>query len=997
MKKKYLNIKLALIILGALSTHAIGQNLLIGNGGGGGGGGAATGSGGGGGGGGILAGSGGAGGIGRVGGKGGSGDSSGIDGTNAGSGGNGGNGALSTYNSNNIKITDNQYDKNWDIIAIGGSGGGGGGGGGGGPAGVGKGEDANNDIAGKGAVRSSGGRGGGNGGNGQSGALEIDNTTINVSNYIRVGGLNGGNGGNGGNGVGGSAGRAGDGVLTLSNGSEINIGKELIIGADGAGIVNLKDNSSINLGNSGTIVINSNGVLNIGGTINGLDRNTGGTISSVQDIQNSGVINFNQSDSVLISSSIIGVGSINVNGGDRGVTILEQNNSYVGGTTIISGTLQLGNGGTTGLVIGDITNNGTLAFNRSDSLTFGNVISGSGSVHQIGSGELVLSGNNSYSGETFVSKGSLVAGSANALAQNGKYTVKDGGTLNLNGYDLSVSSLNGENGVVDLGSGNLTFNLIGDSEFNGSINGAGGIDLNGAGQVLLLGGENTYTGETNINSGELRLNGSNAKLSGTNLVNISENGRVSGSGTIDGNVINKGAFFVGSAARSNLSSVNNFAVLGDFQNAGMIDLSMSGLDSTLNIGGDYIGIDGRLRLSTKLGDDSATTQLLSIDGNASGKTSVYVTNVDGLGGQTVHGIKVIEVAGTSNTDAFKLSNVVVAGNYEYQLQQSGEDWVLASHSINDNNGHDISWYRPDAGVNMGVGAVAVSLLTPEIGSFVVRDRGEKSSNVWMITDYRKTKGEGAHGQLSFKSTIKGIQLGVDHTFKTGDSSLVLGVMTSIHKIDGKASNKITSSRAISDTDAYGFGLYGTWYLDNTNLSPYIDVYAQYQKFKTTNKTRGNASYKYHSHGISFTTIGGYPIALVENIILEPQVQLGYVDYRSDTFRDHNGNLSKTVLKGNFIGRVGTVLTFNTDSIIEPYAGVSIWYDNTQVTTHYGDSIRLGSFEALKSYKNGTMFEGKLGFNARPSKDLKIWGEIKGLTGKQPTKNYGLSIGLEYNF
>jgi autotransporter-associated beta strand protein len=46
-----------------------------------------------------------------------------------------------------------------------------------------------------------------------------------------------------------------------------------------------------------------------------------------------------------------------------GTTIFTANNFYTGGTTISAGTLQLGNGGTSGSIIGDVSNQGTLVIN----------------------------------------------------------------------------------------------------------------------------------------------------------------------------------------------------------------------------------------------------------------------------------------------------------------------------------------------------------------------------------------------------------------------------------------------------------------------------------------------------------------------------------------------------------------------------------------------------------------------------------------------------------
>ena len=93
-----------------------------------------------------------------------------------------------------------------------------------------------------------------------------------------------------------------------------------------------------------------------------------------------------------------------------GTTILTGDNTYTGGTTITAGTLQLGNGGTTGSIVGDVPNNGTFAFNRSNTLAFGGVISGTGAFQQNGAGTTILTADNTYTGGTTISAGTLQLG-----------------------------------------------------------------------------------------------------------------------------------------------------------------------------------------------------------------------------------------------------------------------------------------------------------------------------------------------------------------------------------------------------------------------------------------------------------------------------------------------------------------------------------------------------------------------------------------------------------
>ncbi|MFY3535611.1 autotransporter-associated beta strand repeat-containing protein, partial [Achromobacter denitrificans] len=67
---------------------------------------------------------------------------------------------------------------------------------------------------------------------------------------------------------------------------------------------------------------------------------------------------------VTFAGQVSGTGAVEQRG--AGTTILTGDNSYTGGTAISAGTLQLGDGGATGAITGNVANNGTLAFNRAD-------------------------------------------------------------------------------------------------------------------------------------------------------------------------------------------------------------------------------------------------------------------------------------------------------------------------------------------------------------------------------------------------------------------------------------------------------------------------------------------------------------------------------------------------------------------------------------------------------------------------------------------------------
>ncbi|WP_404546219.1 autotransporter domain-containing protein [Bradyrhizobium sp. USDA 223] len=106
-------------------------------------------------------------------------------------------------------------------------------------------------------------------------------------------------------------------------------------------------------------------------------------------------------------------------------------NTYTGGTSINSGhTLQLGNGGTTGSIVGNVVNNGTFAVNRSNVLTFTGVISGTGAFQQNGNSATsvtLLTAANTYTGSTTVNSGVLAV--IGSIASSVLTTVNASGQL----------------------------------------------------------------------------------------------------------------------------------------------------------------------------------------------------------------------------------------------------------------------------------------------------------------------------------------------------------------------------------------------------------------------------------------------------------------------------------------------------------------------------------------------------------------------------------------
>ncbi|EBP3639095.1 fibronectin-binding autotransporter adhesin ShdA [Salmonella enterica subsp. enterica] len=122
-----------------------------------------------------------------------------------------------------------------------------------------------------------------------------------------------------------------------------------------------------------------------------------------------------------LDNNVTGEGQIVKSGSDE--LIVTGANDYSGGTTISDGTLIANHADSLGT--GAIDNSGVLQVGEGE---LENTLFGSGSLVKTGTGELTLSGDNSYSGATTITDGTLIAANVNAL---GSGNIDNSGTLML--------------------------------------------------------------------------------------------------------------------------------------------------------------------------------------------------------------------------------------------------------------------------------------------------------------------------------------------------------------------------------------------------------------------------------------------------------------------------------------------------------------------------------------------------------------------------------------
>ncbi len=190
-----------------------------------------------------------------------------------------------------------------------------------------------------------------------------------------------------------------------------------------------------------------------------------------------------------LDNNVTGEGQIVKSGSDE--LIVTGDNTYSGGTTISGGTLTADHADSLGT--GAVANSGVLQVGEGE---LENTLSGSGSLVKTGTGELTLSGDNSYSGGTTIIGGTLTADHADSL---GTGAVANSGVLQVGEGELE-NTLSGSGSLVKTGTGELT--LSGDNSYSGDTTIADGTLI--AANVNALGSGNID------NSGTLMLDANGA-------------------------------------------------------------------------------------------------------------------------------------------------------------------------------------------------------------------------------------------------------------------------------------------------------------------------------------------------------------------------------------------------------------------------------------------------------------------------------------------------------
>lgn len=375
-----------------------------------------------------------------------------------------------------------------------------------------------------------------------------------------------------------------------------------------------------------------------------------------------------------------------------GTFVLSGSSSYVGGTRISGGVLNLGNASALGTVGTISFGGGTLQFSGSNTVDYSNrfstaasqaysldtngqtvsistaLTSVGGSLAKLGTGTLALTAANTFDGGTVIGNGSLVLdGGNNRLLSTGAVTIGSSaaaGRLVLGGASAvsqTVGSLvtTGSGGSVVGGNASASTLIVdqasGAGAFAGSLGGAATNENNiafekrGAG-TLTLSGSNSLSGGMTLTAGQLNVNNNSALGGAANVFTIA-------GGTLDNT--SGGSITVAGNNAQNWNGDFTFAGSNPLNlGTGAVTLSASRqvtvTSSTLTVGGGIAGSGFGL---TKAGNGVlALTGSSTFDGGVTlNAGTVFLGNANALGTGTL-------TAGGGTLNSSSLGNTVTIAN-----------------------------------------------------------------------------------------------------------------------------------------------------------------------------------------------------------------------------------------------------------------------------------------------------------------------------------------------
>lgn len=493
-------------------------------------------------------------------------------------------------------------------------------------------------------------------------------------------------------------------------------------------------------------------------------------------------------------------------------------------------------------------------------------------------------------------------------------------------------------------------------------------------------------------------------------------------------------------------------------NAGTIDLGSGDTLGRLTVQGDYTGNNGTLRLNSVLaGDGAASDRLVVSRGAIGGSTQLLINNLNGAGAATAqNGIQVVEArnGATSSATAFVQVQTLSVGAYDYRLFKGGvtagseNSWYLRSTLVAAPapvpepgqpsqpgeppviapaatppvaapapgqvelpapiQGQSLPLYRPEVPVYAAAPRGAAIIARQALGTFHQRQG-----------DQQLLKGEGvlpaswgqAYGGAlrqqwsgtvspSLDGDLYGFKVGQDLYTKVGDSGYRqhVGIYVSHSGLDAnvKGFALAVENRSVGDLELDGDSVGAYWTLVGPQ-GGYLDAVLQYTNLDGRARSDRGGKLNIDGHAWTASLESGYPVALSERWVLEPQAQLIAQKVSLDSASDSISYISHDA-QVELIGRLGLrvegAFKGSSNHLLQPYAQVNLWHGDGG-----RDTLTFDGVDKIKTNYRYTSVQLEGGVVAQVNEALSLHGGVQytaNLDSRQQEAS-GVNLGLRWQF
>lgn len=431
--------------------------------------------------------------------------------------------------------------------------------------------------------------------------------------------------------------------------------------------------------------------------------------------------------------------------------------------------------------------------------------------------------------------------------------------------------------------------------------------------------------------------------------------------------------------------------------------------STLSL--DSLTGNGAFAMNTDIA--ALSGDLIAVAGTANGNHLLAINNTGREPGRTEDALTVVTTGGGDGQFNLK-GGAVDVGTYQYELQQRGNDWVLAQKFSDPGDGGgpgggEEGGEGPGEGDTGGGGTpIPTPTTLTALGLFNATPTawyGELTTLRTRLGDVRQGKQEGGawvrtlgsqynvndRAGVGYQQRQTGMSVGVDAAHTLPQGQVLTGVFSGVSR-----STLDFNSGSSGTIDSFFIGGYGTWLLES---GWFVDAVVKANNFNShadvrmTDGEKSQGGYSVPAIGISVEV--GRQIALSDGWFIEPSAQLSslWVKGQSYTFSNelHADSGSVTSQQAALNGVVGKTLRLENGMALQPWLRAAViqeFSDSNAVSingNHFNNDL------------SGTRGELGAGLSAQVAQDLQLYVDARYAKGDKIESPWGANLGMRWSW